>query len=176
MFWVIKSPVHILKREQLYREQVHLAFSPDNKSFVLSPFLTYSCAADFSLLNLPKGQSLGRSKPATSSYAQAPQNTVWETSTISKPYWTAFSRNKMSTTNVSELGYLFHDKSSLHIIAWDLPSSAGIGPFISFHFQMRDSSYFSCTIMGMRDKLQDVHTVILMKQIDSFKHCSCHMY
>ena len=44
------------------------------------------CAADFSLLNLPKGKSLGRSKPATSSYAQAPQHTVWETSTISKPY------------------------------------------------------------------------------------------
>jgi hypothetical protein len=37
------------------------------------------CAADFSLLNLPKGKSLGRSKP--SSYAQAPQHTVWETST-----------------------------------------------------------------------------------------------
>jgi len=35
------------------------------------------CAADFSLLNLPKGKSLGRSKPATSSYAQAPQHTVW---------------------------------------------------------------------------------------------------
>ncbi len=83
--------------------------------------LVNTCAADFSLLNLPKGKSLGRSKPATSSYnAQAPQHTVWETSTISKPYWTAFSRNKMSTTNVSELGYLFHDKSSLHIIAWDL--------------------------------------------------------
>ncbi len=36
------------------------------------------CAADFSLLNLPKGKSLGRSKPATSSYAQAPQHTVWD--------------------------------------------------------------------------------------------------
>ncbi len=34
------------------------------------------CAADFSLLNLPKGKSLGRSKPATSSYAQAPQHTL----------------------------------------------------------------------------------------------------
>jgi hypothetical protein len=34
-----------------------------------------SCAADFSLLNLPKGKSL---KPATSSYAQAPQHTVWD--------------------------------------------------------------------------------------------------
>jgi len=34
------------------------------------------CAADFSLLNLPKGKSLGRSKPATSSYAQALQHTV----------------------------------------------------------------------------------------------------
>ncbi len=38
----------------------------------------YYCAADFSLLNLPKGKSLGRSKPATSSYAQAPQHTVWD--------------------------------------------------------------------------------------------------
>ncbi len=27
----------------------------------------YHCAADFSLLNLPKGKSLGRSKPATNS-------------------------------------------------------------------------------------------------------------
>ncbi len=36
------------------------------------------CAADFSLLNLPKGKSLSRSKPATSSYAQAPQHTVWD--------------------------------------------------------------------------------------------------
>ncbi len=34
------------------------------------------CAADFSLLNLPKGKSLGRSKPATNSYAQALQHTV----------------------------------------------------------------------------------------------------
>ncbi len=36
----------------------------------------YLCAADFSLLNLPKGKSLGRSKPATSNYAQALQHTV----------------------------------------------------------------------------------------------------
>ncbi len=61
-----------------------------------------SCAADFALLNLPKGKSLGRSKPATSSYAQALQHTMRKTSTISKPYWTAFYRNKMSTINVSE--------------------------------------------------------------------------
>ncbi len=40
----------------------------------------YDCAADFSLLNLPKGKSLGRSKLATSSYAQAPQHTVWDDS------------------------------------------------------------------------------------------------
>ena len=38
----------------------------------------FDCAADFSLLNLPKGKSLGRSKPATSSYAQAPQHNVWD--------------------------------------------------------------------------------------------------
>jgi hypothetical protein len=30
-------------------------------------YLAYACAADFSLLNLPKGKSLGRSKPATNS-------------------------------------------------------------------------------------------------------------
>ncbi len=30
-------------------------------------FLNERCAADFSLLNLPKGKSLGRSKPATNS-------------------------------------------------------------------------------------------------------------
>jgi hypothetical protein len=39
-----------------------------------------NCAADFALLNLPKGKSLGRSKPATSSYAQALQHTVWDDS------------------------------------------------------------------------------------------------
>ena len=48
-----------------------------NVCLVLSLFM-YLCAADFSLLNLPKGKSLGRSKPATSSYAQAPQHTVWD--------------------------------------------------------------------------------------------------
>ncbi len=41
---------------------------------------TVQCAADFSLLNLPKEKSLGRSKPGTSSYAQAPQHTVWDDS------------------------------------------------------------------------------------------------
>ena len=30
-------------------------------------FVYTNCAADFSLLNLPKGKSLGRSKPATNS-------------------------------------------------------------------------------------------------------------
>ncbi len=39
-----------------------------------------SCAAGFALLNLPKGKSLGRSKPATSSYVQALQHTVWDDS------------------------------------------------------------------------------------------------
>jgi hypothetical protein len=31
------------------------------------PKLEYACAAGFALLNLPKGKSLGRSKPATNS-------------------------------------------------------------------------------------------------------------
>jgi hypothetical protein len=47
---------------------------------VNSNVVFYDCAADFALLNLPKGKSLGRSKPATSSYAQALQHTVWDDS------------------------------------------------------------------------------------------------
>ncbi len=38
---------------------------------VLFYFVYISCAAGFALLNLPKGKSLGRSKPETNSYAQA---------------------------------------------------------------------------------------------------------
>jgi hypothetical protein len=36
------------------------------KILVVNFFVTI-CAADFALLNLPKGKSLGRSKPATNS-------------------------------------------------------------------------------------------------------------
>ncbi len=57
-----------------------------------------SCAANFSFAQLAKRKSLGRSKPATNSQAQVLQHTVWNVSTISKPYWTAFFRNKLSTT------------------------------------------------------------------------------
>jgi hypothetical protein len=52
----------------------------------------------FSFAQLAKGKSLGRSKPATKSQIQALQHTVWIIFTISKPYWTAFYRNKMRTT------------------------------------------------------------------------------
>jgi len=79
-------------------------------------FVNCPCAAGFALLNLPKGKSLGRSKPATSSYAQALQHTVWDSYHI-QVLLNCLMRNKISTTNVSELGYLFHEKSSLHIIA-----------------------------------------------------------
>jgi hypothetical protein len=41
-------------------------------------YIVCTCAAGFALLNLPKGKSLGRSKPATSFYAQALQHTVWD--------------------------------------------------------------------------------------------------
>jgi hypothetical protein len=47
------------------------------------------------------------------------QHTVWDFYYIQAPL-NCLMRNKISTTNVSELGYLFHDKSSLHIIARDL--------------------------------------------------------
>jgi hypothetical protein len=39
-------------------------------SRLMKATLSY-CAAGFALLNLPKGKSLGRSKPETNSYAQA---------------------------------------------------------------------------------------------------------
>jgi hypothetical protein len=45
----------------------------------------YTCAANFSFAQLAKRKSLGRSKPATNSQAQALQHTVWNVSTISKP-------------------------------------------------------------------------------------------
>jgi hypothetical protein len=40
-------------------------------SLLASILAVDGCAAGFALLNLPKGKSLGRSKPATNSYAQA---------------------------------------------------------------------------------------------------------
>ncbi len=49
-------------------------------------FTSNRCAANFSFAQLAKRKSLGRSKPATNSQAQALQHTVWNVSTISKPY------------------------------------------------------------------------------------------
>jgi hypothetical protein len=62
----------------------------------------------FRFAQLAKGKSLGRSKPATNSYAQALQHTVWDSYYI-QALLNCLMRNKISTTNVSELGYLFHD-------------------------------------------------------------------
>jgi hypothetical protein len=42
-----------------------------NKTFLEPLYVITHCAAGFALLNLPKGKSLGRSKPETNSYAQA---------------------------------------------------------------------------------------------------------
>ncbi len=39
----------------------------EKKRFIHEKYHKQNCAADFSLLNLPKGKSLGRSKPATNS-------------------------------------------------------------------------------------------------------------
>jgi hypothetical protein len=44
------------------------------------------CAANFSFAQFAKRKSLGSSKPPTNSQAQALQHTVWNVSTISKPY------------------------------------------------------------------------------------------
>jgi hypothetical protein len=40
-------------------------------------YTEWICAANFSFAQLATRKSLGRSKPATNSQAQAPQNTVW---------------------------------------------------------------------------------------------------
>ena len=55
-------------------------------------------AANFSFAQLAKRKSLGRSKPATNSQAQALATHCVEYSTISKSYRTPFYRNKLSTT------------------------------------------------------------------------------
>ncbi len=73
----------------------------------------------FSFAQLAKGKSLGRSKPATNSQIQALQHTVWIIFTISKPYWTAFYRNKMSTTRCEWVRLFISRQSSLHIVAWE---------------------------------------------------------
>jgi hypothetical protein len=39
----------------------------DTSEKFIAGVIDTGCAADFSLLNLPKGKSLGRSKPATNS-------------------------------------------------------------------------------------------------------------
>ena len=58
-----------------------------------APGILFRCFELVSLLE----NSLARSKPATR-LTQAHQHTVWNISTISKPYWAAFYRYKMSTT------------------------------------------------------------------------------
>ncbi len=67
---------------------------------------TISVPLTFSFAQLAKGKSLGRSKPATNSQAQALATHCVEYSTISKSYRTAFY---WALQDVSELGYLFHD-------------------------------------------------------------------
>jgi hypothetical protein len=58
--WALKW--HRAKRVPFGPRSVQGPFPPTGPS---------NCAAGFALLNLPKGKSLGRSKPATNSYAQA---------------------------------------------------------------------------------------------------------
>ncbi len=68
-------------------------------------------SAALSLLNLLEN-SLGRSKPATR-LMEAQQHTVWNISTIFKPYWAAFYRNKMSTTRCEWVRLFISWQSSL---------------------------------------------------------------
>jgi hypothetical protein len=52
----------------LFRSHSHELQNDDIASHKLTGYMTLQCcAADFSLLNLPKGKSLGRSKPTTNS-------------------------------------------------------------------------------------------------------------
>jgi hypothetical protein len=51
--------------KQIFRERLH--FFKYLRCVLLVNLTVCKCAADFSLLNLPKGKSLGRSKPATNS-------------------------------------------------------------------------------------------------------------
>ena len=87
----------LIQHAHAVKNQTWLSQSHLFRTLTLVPNQIWLCRW-FRLLNLPKGKSLGRSKPATSSYAQALQHTMRKTSTISKSYWTAFYRNKMSTT------------------------------------------------------------------------------
>ncbi len=51
---------------EVIQEAQQLMDPTDREHFFLDNNFRF-CAADFSLLNLPKGKSLGRSKPATNS-------------------------------------------------------------------------------------------------------------
>ncbi len=74
----------------------------------------------FSFAQLAKGKSLGRSKPATKSQAQALATHCVEYYTISKSYRTAFYRNKLSTTRCEWVRLFISRQFSLHLVAWDL--------------------------------------------------------
>ena len=82
------------------KTQIKIQIDWQRRVKILKNFKITYCAANFSFAQLAKRKSLGRSKPATNSQAQAPQrqHTVWNISTISKSYRTAFYRNKLSTT------------------------------------------------------------------------------
>ncbi len=80
----------------------------------------FNCAANFSFAQLAKRKSLGRSKPAT-----IPKHKHCNTLCgmfLLYPRLTEQPSIEMNWAlqDVSELGYLFLDDSSLHIIAWDL--------------------------------------------------------
>jgi hypothetical protein len=61
--------VALWSKLRLVCERKFLYLMPMSRTFSATALKTtlYNCAADFSLLNLPKGKSLGRSKPATNS-------------------------------------------------------------------------------------------------------------
>jgi hypothetical protein len=67
----------LIKKKKMFLIYKEIQMGLGAKSYMRKGFLIYEeifisvaehfCAADFSLLNLPKGKSLGRSKPATNS-------------------------------------------------------------------------------------------------------------
>ena len=76
-FWMDERTVDTLSRKLTVPLQLQLDSVSDGLKEEYRNLLgslrddLYSCAAGFALLNLPKGKSLGRSKPETNSYAQA---------------------------------------------------------------------------------------------------------
>jgi hypothetical protein len=109
-----KKGVKKVKVKMELNSEIHI-FSSCLLEYIVSVALPEYFSAALGLLNLLEN-SLGHSKPATR-LMQAQLHTVWKfllyTSLTEQPS----IEIKWALQDVSELGYLFLDKSSLHIVA-----------------------------------------------------------